>query len=659
MEIEAKFTISDPTTLHQLHKLDHLGNYIISPGIVKQVKDSYLDTPARDLLAAGYALRRRESGGQSVMALKGLGGVDGVVHRREELEVALPPTPEARQIWLGSQLYARLFQITGEDVLSLLFALTQQRTVSRISLDGRPVAELSLDEASYLIDGHTETCYELEIELAETGTEADLDTLINNLQTEWNLDPQPLSKFERGLALLDGPIKPETPETPAISEPELAEPDAAEEPATVAEPEMPKASAKPKKSPKPKAPSKPAPDEPEPASEITGAERAILTRIADTEKDLYSRRAIALLALAKNPSTKEAGEIAGLSARQVRHWRNAFQEKRERIFPKKILTRATTAPKLSQLRLDPDDSMAEAARKILQFQLQRMIFHEPGTRLGKNMDELHDMRVATRRMRAALRVFSKYLDRNALRPFESGLQEIGGVLGGVRDLDVFGENIRQFADDQSVDLLPLQKSLKHPRKDSRQALIAHFDSDSYQKFRTEFAEFLREPGVCALPTADRNPHKSYPHRLRHVIPVILYQRWAAIRAYDELVTQPDIPLETLHRLRIDCKRLRYTLEFFQSALGPNAQKAIEVLKGIQDHLGALQDTMVAEALILDFLTQEGKTTSDVPAGTSDAKIYLAARQSEQATLLGTFPQAWETFLNAGINQWLAAIARRL
>lgn len=62
----------------------------------------------------------------------------------------------------------------------------------------------------------------------------------------------------------------------------------------------------------------------------------------------------------------------------------------------------------------PDDPMSEAGRKVLRFHFGRMLEHEPGTRLGDDIEELHDMRVATRRMRSAFRVFTSYFDRDAL-----------------------------------------------------------------------------------------------------------------------------------------------------------------------------------------------------------------------------------------------------
>ena len=83
----------------------------------------------------------------------------------------------------------------------------------------------------------------------------------------------------------------------------------------------------------------------------------------------------------------------------------------------------------------PADTMAEAAVKTLRFHLARMLEHEAGTRLGEDSEELHVMRVSSRRMRMALRVFDEYLDRQAMRPVLKGLRRTGRTLGAVRDLD--------------------------------------------------------------------------------------------------------------------------------------------------------------------------------------------------------------------------------
>ena len=61
----------------------------------------------------------------------------------------------------------------------------------------------------------------------------------------------------------------------------------------------------------------------------------------------------------------------------------------------------------------PDDAMAEAARKVLLFHFERMLLHEPGSRLGETIEAVHDMRVATRRMRSAFRLFKPFFKNNA------------------------------------------------------------------------------------------------------------------------------------------------------------------------------------------------------------------------------------------------------
>src|SRR5690606_3507983 len=90
-----------------------------------------------------------------------------------------------------------------------------------------------------------------------------------------------------------------------------------------------------------------------------------------------------------------------------------------------------------------------------------------------------------------------------------------------------------------------------------------------------------------------------PYRVRHVAPVAIYERLAAVRAYDEWVTIPSPPVARLHALRIVCKRLRYAVEFFREALGPEAKILINQVVGMQDHLGELQDAVVASGILRD------------------------------------------------------------
>ena len=318
--------------------------------------------------------------------------------------------------------------------------------------------------------------------------------------------------------------------------------------------------------------------------------------------------------------------------------------------------------------LAADDSMAEAACKTFYFHLQRMLYHEPGTRLGKDIEELHDMRVATRRMRAAFRVFGDYLDLEQMAPFIKGLRRTGRALGAVRDLDVFWEKTQRYLDtlppERQSGLDPLRAVWEAEREQARERMLAYLDSNRYKRFKKGFGEFLEVPGAGALPVVSRQG-EPLPHRLRHVVPVVMYQRLAAVQAYDEWVTGPDVPLSRLHQLRIAAKGLRYTVEYFREVLGPEAKTLINELKALQDHLGDLQDAVVASNLLRDFLTwgtwgqaqtKKGRSSRPPePVIAPGVAAYLTARQTELQHLVKTFPQFWARFHSPEYSQLVAAV----
>ena len=651
MEVEAKFILPDAQALQYWQQVDQLAGFSLSARQVNQVHDTYLDTPERSILAAGYACRRREQGRGILVTLKGLRGAKGAIHRREELELLLPASHPPTQ-WPAGPVRERILELIDEAPLMPLFELSQTRTVRQVSHGERPVAELSLDEVRLVTQDAEQAYFELEVELAPQGTEDELVQIVTFLRDDSGLQPETRSKFERALATL-GHSLPQT-------------------------------------------------------GLLAGQEHTICMRIAQ-RKDLYRRRAVALLALDQGSTQVEAGRKAGLSARQVRHWLADFRQHRLGIFPQRVLeaaqatgtpppgdgaaeqpavprlsepasadrleARAQTQPLVSPLLpeqlpkqpgLDADDSMAEAARKTFNFHLQRMLYHEPGTRQGEDIEALHDMRVATRRMRAAFQVFGDYLDMEKWSPVLKGLRRTGRALGAVRDLDVFWEKTQHYLDSlspgQTVDLSPLRAAWEAQRTIHRTRMLEHLNSERYARFKDQFGQLLQAPAAGALPVIAAGG-EPLPHRLRHVVPVVVYQRLGAVRAYDEWVTGPNVPLARLHQLRIAAKGLRYTLEFFREVLGPDTKTLIEQIKMLQDHLGDLQDATVASTLLRDFLTwgtwgpdQSGRGKGSEqrdPVIAPGVAVYLAARQTELQCLVDTFPQIWSGFQGPEFSQSIA------
>jgi CHAD domain-containing protein len=313
--------------------------------------------------------------------------------------------------------------------------------------------------------------------------------------------------------------------------------------------------------------------------------------------------------------------------------------------------------------IEPDDPMSEAGRKTFRFHYRRMLYNEPGTRLGEDIEALHDMRVATRRMRAAFRVFGDYFQSKATARHLKGLRRTGRTLGPVRDLDVFREKIHVYLaslpEAQRGGLDALLVVLEAQREAARQRMIAYLDGEKYARFKGRFGEFVETEGMGALPVA-LNGGQPWPYRVRHVAPMVIYERLADVRAYDEWVSIPDPPLERLHALRIACKRLRYTLEFFREVLGPDTGDLIKSIVCVQDHLGNLQDAIVARSLLDGFLhrgtwgsnTRPGEEAA-APVDVPGVQAYLAAKQRELEHLLETFPEIWQPVHEREFSQRIA------
>lgn len=300
---------------------------------------------------------------------------------------------------------------------------------------------------------------------------------------------------------------------------------------------------------------------------------------------------------------------------------------------------------MDEVGLKPDDNMAEAGRKVLLFHFSVMLNHDEGTRSGEDIEDLHDMRVATRRMRAAFEIFGEAFERKALKPHLKGLRATGRALGHVRDLDVFMEKAEHYLEtlpeEQRSGLNPLLDAWKAKRETARNEMLAHLDSLEYQAFVQNFNLFLQTPGAGAR----SYPNGPEPKLVREIAPVLIYTRLAAVRAYDAILK--NAPIEQLHALRIEFKKLRYAVEFFREVLGEESKAVIADLKRLQDHLGDLNDAEVATQILRAFLDEWEPQQSALPVNERQNPegivTYLAARHSERYRLMVSFQDVWGEF----------------
>jgi CHAD domain-containing protein len=291
----------------------------------------------------------------------------------------------------------------------------------------------------------------------------------------------------------------------------------------------------------------------------------------------------------------------------------------------------------------PDDNMAEAGRKILLAEFVAMLQHETGSRSGEDIEDVHHMRVATRRMRSLFRLLRPYYKRSSTRTFTTELRHLAWTLGAVRDLDVLIDDVRTYQATlkapQQADLQQAIDELDKQRENVRHELVDLLDSRLYRRLLKDFSKFLTTSGdgAKAIPKDE-----VLPIQVRHILPIIIYHRLAAVRAYDSVLAEADAP--TLHALRIELKQLRYTLSLFSEVLGPQAAEFIEEVKNLQDCLGHMNDAVIARAYLSDFLKD-----SHLAALTE----YLASLEEKEIALKGQLFELWTQFNTRKVQQKLS------
>jgi CHAD domain-containing protein len=306
------------------------------------------------------------------------------------------------------------------------------------------------------------------------------------------------------------------------------------------------------------------------------------------------------------------------------------------------------AKKFKKPGIQPNDSMMEAGRKVFRYQIGQMLSQEGGARDGENIEALHDMRVATRRLRAAFEVFGPYLPPKSLKPFRRGLRDVGRALGRVRDLDVFiaaaVQYMKDLSEDEGKEFSNFLQTWREERERARQSLILLLDGETYSNVIQGIGSFV-ERGASDAGVVLRDGGLASASLVRDLAPVLIYTHLSAVRSFD--LELGSASFERLHALRRSFKYLRYTIEFFKEVLGEEVEAVIGDLKAIQDHLGALNDANTACTMLNKFQVEWENRQVAVPIlerKSLDIMVtYLAYRLAERHRLLVSFPGVWYHF----------------
>ena len=293
-------------------------------------------------------------------------------------------------------------------------------------------------------------------------------------------------------------------------------------------------------------------------------------------------------------------------------------------------------------------TLGQVGRALLLKHWQRALRHEAGARTGADIEDVHRMRVATRRLRSAFRFFGTYMALSRQDEIVAGLRDLARRLGAVRDLDVLIERLEHEAAVESADRPTIDAiitALDQDRAVARDKLVAFLDGWEMAHLRAHVADGLTQP--ASGPPAKRD------RPIRTAGPRLLARRAARVLADGADLLAPTS--EELHDLRIRCKRLRYAAEFLLPyAQGNQLKPLIRNTTNLQDVLGELHDGDVMLDMLRNLVASASERSANgvvLPGVEVAAVIRLLARQADRRdALLLRFRSLWREFAGRR-RQW--------
>jgi len=293
------------------------------------------------------------------------------------------------------------------------------------------------------------------------------------------------------------------------------------------------------------------------------------------------------------------------------------------------------------IKLQSGMSAKQATVIILKRLLELMRQNEPGIKTDIDTEFLHDYRVAVRRTRSALTQIKRIFPDEIVRRFKKDFAAVGKSTNQLRDLDVYLLNKERFKamlpEEQRPKLEPLFQFLEAERKKQHHEFVQALKGTFYNEMLTQWQTLLNttESGEEKA----KNANKS----------VVGLARKFICKQYQQVMNLGNViddstPDEEFHKLRIECKKLRYLLEFY-AALFPQKEMAflIKQLKSLQDNLGEFNDLCVQQPELKKFMdrvipSHNESIATAVAIGGLIANLYHRQQQVRMA-----FSQKFQEF----------------
>jgi CHAD domain-containing protein len=274
-------------------------------------------------------------------------------------------------------------------------------------------------------------------------------------------------------------------------------------------------------------------------------------------------------------------------------------------------------------------SLGEYAYQILAKQYRRLVKQEEGVLQDKDPEYLHQMRVATRRLRTALQVIGIAVELP--KPARAKhVQALTRVLGKLRDLDVQITALRDEYHPQvpSAEQKLIEQAIHRLHKQRNTAFAevkSALTEAEYQDLKAAYEAWLDKPQYT--PLAQLPLEAVLPDLLSPLLSEFLLHPAWLIAAKDRSGDGG----ETLHELRKICKHTRYQAEFFTDVYGKSFTAWVDELKQLQENLGTVQDTHVLLDVLADGASDPAALVKDMP------KLHYAIQEQQAGAM-----KDWDT-----------------
>jgi CHAD domain-containing protein len=268
----------------------------------------------------------------------------------------------------------------------------------------------------------------------------------------------------------------------------------------------------------------------------------------------------------------------------------------------------------------------EGARLVVRVRLEELCDLRSGALDWTGLEGVHDMRVASRRLRSALRDFQPVLPKALPR---RRLKAIADALGGVRDMDVAIAELESLQakaeDDLAAEIERLIAEHRERRDEARERLAETIPEETLDRLREKFIARLDEPSKHAGRKGRRAKRaRAGESSFREFGQQLILSRFDELHQRSRSLYQP-FETEPLHRMRIDAKRLRYAMELFspcwRGTISPLAHEVAELQKSLGElhdydiwieGLGKRLDSLHAGEAGYEAAAETGVPDSDTP-----------------------------------------------